>query len=264
MIIKILINIIALIFSILMINKLYREYKKSETIDEKVIFIIIVMVFLIPTIIYYADRFNIMSNLGLFKNSESGRWFSFIETYISALISAVIGAVALILMTKKQLNLEREKNQFDKRIENAPILKYEINNKIVVTEFECIIDNNIEGNLYGLTLELENIGLNHAKNIELEINDGISDKNQKYRFDAQSFLKKNETKYVMIYFKYKYDSKRTKNNNKEIQITVHYQDLLNNNYVQNIRVFVEVHSNRNELYIVSKTIENELLYNEEE
>lgn len=266
MIIKILINIIALIFSILMINKLYREYKKSETINEKVIFIIIVMIFLIPAIIYYADKYNVMSNLGLFENSDSERWFNFVETYISSLISAIIGAVALVLMTIKQLDLERDKNLFDKRIENAPIFKYEIDNRVVWPSHEFRIYNKVNGKPYGLTLTIENIGLNHAKNIEFEIYDGINKKGQKCSFDTQSFLKKDEKKYIRLCFNYKYDTKSQKNNNKEIRIIVRYQDLLNNKYIQNIIVNAEITNNTKiecsgyELYIVSKSIDTEIYY----
>lgn len=187
MLIKIL--IVAFI-SILMVNKIYKEYKKSETLDEKIVFIIIIIIFSIPAIIYYTDRSNIISNLGLFKNSNSERWFSFIETYISSLISAVIGAIALIRMTTNQMDIERKKNLSDKCIENAPIFKYEIDNKVVWTPFECIVFNNETGKPYGLTLAIENIGLNHAKNIEFEIYDGINTTSQKYKPNTQSFLKK--------------------------------------------------------------------------
>lgn len=257
-------TILLILISTLMIYKLYKEYQKSDTLDEKVVFWLVTLIFVVPMIIYYADRYDIGSNFDWFKNSSPNRWFSFLETYVSSLVSAVIAAVVLIVMTIHQLNLDREKHLSDKRIQNAPIFKYEINNLLIPIDFEYQILNGIDGNPYSLFLNIENLGLNHARNIEFEVNDGIIKKNQKFKFDTQSFLRKDENKFVKFIFDYVYDNKKQKNNMKKITIIVSYQDLLNNDYHQEINVYVEV-TNRfgsqhggYELYISSIEIANEV------
>ncbi len=50
-----------IIISIYMIYKLYKDYKNSETLDEKIIFWLIIFIFLFPLILYYLDRYNIPS-----------------------------------------------------------------------------------------------------------------------------------------------------------------------------------------------------------
>lgn len=256
--------VVLVIFTVFMIYKLYKDYQNSKTINDKIIFWIAFFVIAIPIIIYYLDRCNIASKYGWFNESNSDRWFSFVETYLSSLVSAIIGAVALIVMTIHQLNLEREKNSEDKRIQNAPIFRYEIDNLHIPTELEYQVINNIEGNPYSLFLNVENLGLNHAKNINFNVYDDIIKEPQLFKFDTQSFLKKDDSKLVRFIFNYKYDSKNQKNNKKNIKIKVIYQDLLNNNYYQEINIYVEVTNKSGsqyggyQLYIVSTEIENEV------
>lgn len=262
--INICVTIFLIIITAIMIFKLYKDYQNSKTIDEKVVFWLILFIIAIPTLAYYLDRYDVISRFGWFENSNSDRWFSFFGTYFSSLISAVIAAVVLIVMTIHQLNLDREKNLFDKRIQNAPIFKYEISNLQVPADLECSIFNKIEGNSYSLFFNIENLGLNHARNIEFEIYDDIIEKAQKFKFDTQSFLRKDDNKSVRFIFTYEYDNEIQKNNVKKIKIIVSYQDLLNNNYEQEINVCVEVTNKFGsqhggyELYIVSTKIDNEI------
>lgn len=262
--INICVTIFLIIITAIMVYKIYKEYKRNETIDIKVIFWLFLFIIFIPILVYYIDKCDVLSNYGWFENSSSDRWFSFFETYFSSLISAAIAAVVLIVMTIHQLNLDREKNLFDKRIQNAPIFKYEISNLKVPVDLECMIFNKIEGNLYSLFLNIENLGLNHARDIEFEIYDDIIEKAQKFKFDTQSFLRKDYNKSVRFIFNYDYDNEIQKNNVKKIKIIVSYQDLLNNSYEQEINVCVEVTNKFGsqhggyELYIVSTKIDNEI------
>jgi len=259
----IIVTILLILITALMIYKMYKEYQKSETLDEKVVFWLVTLIFVIPMIIYYVDRYDVISKFGWFENSSSDRWFSFFETYFSSLVSAIIGAVVLIVMTIHQLKLDRDKNLSDKRIQNAPIFRYEINNISVPTTYEYSVYNKIDGNPYSLFLNIENVGLNHARNIEFEVFDDVNKEGQKFKFDTQSFLKKDDCKLVRFIFNYKYDIKTQKNNNKKIKIIVTYEDLLNNEYSQNIDVAVEVTNKSGgqyggyKLYIVSVKINNE-------
>lgn len=266
---NVIVTILLIFFTVLMIYKMYKDYQESDTIDEKVVFWLILFIIAVPIFVYYVDRYDVISKFGWFKNSSSERWFSFFETYFSSLVSAVIAAVVLIVMTIHQLNLDREKYLSDKRIQNAPIFRYEINNLYVQTNLEYIVLNKIDGNSYGLSFKIENLGLNHARNIEFEVYDDISKKGQKFKFDTQSFLRRDDSKLVRFIFNYKYDSEKQKNNNKRIRIVVSYQDLLNNNYKQNINIFAEVTNKYGsqyggyELYIISTEIDNEIYIKEE-
>lgn len=267
--VNIIVTILLILISALMIYKIYKEYKKSEILDEKVVFWLVTLVFFVPIVVYYVDRYDIISKFGWFENSSPDRWFNFFETYFSSLVSAIIAAVVLIIMTIHQLNLDREKYLSDKRIQNAPIFRYEINNIYIPTDLECLVFNKIDGNSYSLFLNIENLGLNHARNIEFEVFDDIIKKGKNFKFDTQSFLKKDDSKLVRFNFNYRYDSENQTNNNKNIRIIVTYQDLLNNSYKQNISIYVKVTNKFGtqcdgyELYIVSTEIDNEV-YNKKE
>ena len=267
--INILVTILMIFFISLIVYKLYKEYQKSETINEKVIFWLVLFIAAVPTLVYYIDRYDVISRFGWFENSNSDRWFSFFETYFSSLVSAIIGAVVLIMMTIHQLSLERDKNTEDKRIQNAPILRYEINNLHIPTKIEYQVINTVEGNQYSLFFNVENLGLNHARNIEFEVYDDTTSIGKKFRFNTQSFLRKDDSKLVRFIFNYKYDLENQQNNIKKIKIIVSYQDLLNNNYDQEINICVEVTNKFGsqyggyKLYIVSIEIDNEVYRNEE-
>lgn len=75
--VNIIVTIILIFIVALMMYKMYKEYQKSETLDERVVFWLTTLIFVIPTIIYYADRYDVISNFGWFENSSSDRWFSF-------------------------------------------------------------------------------------------------------------------------------------------------------------------------------------------
>lgn len=267
--VNIIVTIVLIFFNAIIIYKIYKEYQKSETIDEKVIFWLVLFIIAVPIFVYYLDRGDIISEIGWFENSNSDRWFNFFETHFSSLVSALIAAVVLIIMTIHQLNLDREKNNLDKRIQNAPIFRYEINNLHISTNLEYQVINKIEGNPYSLFLNIENLGLNHARNIEFEVYDDIIKTGQKFKFDIQSFLRKDDHKLVRFIFNYKYDSENQKNNNKKIKIIVSYQDLLNNNYKQEINIYVEVTNKFGSQYggyqlsIISTEINNEVYKKEE-
>lgn len=81
---------------------IYKEYKKCYSLLEKILYVCAYFIVLAPIIIYYCDRFNIPSMLTLNKNLDTQSWLSFCGNYISSIVSAIIGALALVLMTKYQ------------------------------------------------------------------------------------------------------------------------------------------------------------------
>ena len=82
-------------------------------------------------VIYYLDRYNIPSKFNLTMNINTQNWLSLIGNYITGIISAIIGALVAVWTTIYQIRKNNEQNEKrDKenlRIQNMPILKYDIN-----------------------------------------------------------------------------------------------------------------------------------------
>jgi len=83
---------------------------------------------LVPIVIYYLDRYNVPTYMGWATDVNSQNWLAFLANYSAGIMSAVIGAIVLVLVTIWQINrnkqdsIERDKQNL--RIQNMPILKY--------------------------------------------------------------------------------------------------------------------------------------------
>ena len=143
---KIIVNILVSIYTIYMTYKLYREYKEIKKLNGKVVFWLIFAVIVIPVVLYYLDRYDIASKFKLVSSNNSDRWFTFLSSYLSTIVSAIIGAIALVIMTLYQLEDQREKNLEDRRINNLPFLQYNF-----TTE-----DSTINGKTYELKTSIKN------------------------------------------------------------------------------------------------------------
>ena len=86
----ILLAIITIIFII--------RYKKINSEIEKIALILLIVVFSIPAIIYYLDKYNIPEFLKLNENIDSQSWLSFISEYYSGIIAEMISAIVLIIV----------------------------------------------------------------------------------------------------------------------------------------------------------------------
>ena len=158
--------LISLIFIGIMLYLSYRAIKKAESLAEKITELIMAMVMFILLIIYYSDRYDIPSKLNLTMNIDAQNWLSFIGNYVSAVISAIIGALVAVWSAIYQIKKNNEENnRRDKenlKIQNMPILKYDINTEIKGTGdlSELIVTNkeNEFGNVYNLNIILKNLG----------------------------------------------------------------------------------------------------------
>lgn len=240
------------------------KIKKSSDYIDKAIYSIIMLIYYGFCFPLMLDWFNIPSVLNWTINVSSSRWFEFSVNYITTIIGAIIGGIITICITIRQLKFQTDSSNDSKRIENAPIFKYLIQNNKIQTDYEYSLLNN-NGNIYKLFMNLENVGLNHARNVSFLVQDITSSKEKIFKFDkAQSILKKDDNHWVEFVFNYKYDSKVQKNNNKHIRITIYYEDLLCHKYSQEINIYVEVTDKSSseyggyQLYIVSTEIENEV------
>ena len=154
----------------------YRAIKKSNSLAEKISEIVLAMVMAVILVIYYLDRYDIPTALNLGMNIDTQNWLSFIGNYITGVISAVIGALVAVWTTIYQIKKNNEENnRRDKenlRIQNMPILKYDINTERKGTGdlSELIVTNkeNELGNAYNLNIILKNIGMNSIKNIIID------------------------------------------------------------------------------------------------
>ena len=154
-IIGIIIEIAIVVFSM---SRLYKQYKDSKTIDEKVVFFLFLFIFASPLIIYYLDRYDVFSKLKWIENIDSDRWFNFLATYVSSILGALIGAVVLIIMTKHQMDRQDEKDKEIVRINNMPLLTYKLNRNTGKINLENLIVTNCKkGKNVDLELNIKNV-----------------------------------------------------------------------------------------------------------
>lgn len=104
MILEILIVIIVLIMLCW-----YWKFKaeKSKEIVEKVIDIVLIVICIIFLIIYYVDRFNLPTLLGMDKNVDTQNWLTIITTSIASIISSAIGGLIAFGIAQKEIEENR-------------------------------------------------------------------------------------------------------------------------------------------------------------
>lgn len=232
MLFKIISYLIVLIVTILFVRKLY---KISETIYEKTLCIMLIIIIYTPIVIYYCDRYNVPSILHYTQNVNVNIWFNFLTNYIGTIIGTMISSLVVVLLAIKQIQIQTNETRENKRIENMPIFKYKLSNEIKSNLPNILIVSENDGKIYYLCLTIENIGLNHSKNVryELYLNDNKIDYIDDKINGFQSFIKKDEKVELNFLFIFKY-YKNTDKNNKRIKIVILYEDMLGNNYRQRI------------------------------
>lgn len=258
-------NVVAIIILVILVVWCVKKYNRSNSLIEKIIYVLIPFIYIVPGIIYMLDRCNVPTLLNWDKNLSIERWFDFLSTYSSSIVGAIIGGVIVVFVTIKQIEVQNKNNKSDKKIQNAPIFKYNITNEGIQTENKFYLFNG-HGNNYSLLISLENVGLNHARHIAFKISG--DDINQEKEFSlnkTQGILKKDDLVTFELIINYKYNES---NENKKINIKVIYEDLLENKYMQDICIYGETTniSGSNirgyKFYIVECKIENEICYEE--
>lgn len=213
------------------------NYKKCKTNIEKVIFMLYMIICATPIIIYYLDVLNIPSQLNLTKNIDSKNWLNFLFTYISTIVSSIIGVTASIFIAFNQIKKNNEENERrDKenlRIQNMPLLKYNINTETEDKEsLGKFITTTIEsGQVYEIKFSFKNIGLNSVKNIIIDYESNVT--NSTYRLlgkDSIVAVEKGEE------IKYNYLLALEVNSITKIKLIVYYEDILSNWYKQILNI----------------------------
>jgi hypothetical protein len=93
---EMLISTIIIGLTIFLIYRMVKEYKKSQIIDEKVLFWIFTIIVFFPMAVYYLDYYNIPSKFGWGKNLDLKIWLNNIFIYGVTILAAGIGAFVTI------------------------------------------------------------------------------------------------------------------------------------------------------------------------
>ncbi len=226
-----------IIITIILILFFRFNYKRCKTSVEKMILILYVITCGAPIIIYYLDLWDIPSQLNLTNNINTQDWLAFLSNYISSIASTILGITASIYLAFFQIRKNNEDNEKrDKenlRIQNMPLLKYNIN-----TGIECedclgqLIMTTIEnGQAYELNFSFKNIGLNSIKNIIIDYEADVTDstcrllgKNNVITIEKDEEIERN------------YFLSLKPNSTTKMKLTVYYEDVLNNWYKQILNI----------------------------
>ena len=270
-------NIILFLFTItlllVIIVLIYKLLKKSSNFIEKIVYIVLAIIYISILIIYYLDRFNIPTQLGLHNNTNTQLWLEIICNYITVMLSAGISIAVSIGITRYQIKKNNEDNdKRDKenlRIQNMPMLKYEIKTtgmeeKIKIDMEHLIISNCNEKNTstYELLILIKNIGLNNVKRIIIDLESTIlNNKNKIIDYNNIIPIEKNETKSIYRFFSLERDKEYP------MKLIIYYQDVLQNWYCQTIDIRYETtkyNKNSSAIGQIKYKVNEEILINEEE
>lgn len=205
---------------------------------ERVVFIFLSVIIAFPIIVFVMDYFNVSENLGLTNNLNIEEWTNFLSSYTSSVISSFIDAVILVSVTYMQIrannrdSIDRDKENL--RIQNMPILSYDIDSKKPKEEVQCkFIKTTIEdGNIYYLNIIVKNVGLSAVKDIKMDLKiDSLSETQRIIGKDTICILDKDNEFVINTYFSLK-NSQVSYN----IEIVAYYEDLLSNWYEQKTNV----------------------------
>lgn len=257
---KIISWIIVIAIVVFSISKLYKQYKDFNTIDEKTVFFLLLLIFGVPVIIYYLDRYDIFSKLKWVENTDSDRWFNFIATYVSTIFGALIGAVALISMTKHQMNRQDEKDKEIVRINNISLLTYKLSrNTGEISAENLLVTKCKKGKSIDFELTMKNVGMNAIKKSFIVFSSGDFSNPYYNWLENNGCIDKNECVSIYHYLK-------LSNGKHTINVIVYYCDLINNWYSQNITLNFEVTTmfdSDGNIYIPKMIIEDAILLEEE-
>lgn len=222
-----------IIYVLLIIIILLYFFIKLRTIKSVIeyilIWLLIIMLFS-PLVIYYADLYDIPTKIGLMKNIDTNRWFDFSSTYVSTIIGTLVSSLIVIITVIKQIEVQNDSSKEDKRIANSPLMKFYIKNDYEKEAKQEFIFNS-EGKVYNIFLGIENIGLNHAKKIEIELYCKDDEWERSFKIEnEQSILKKDE----IYWFDFVINNNKKSKKDKDLNISISYYDMLNNKYEQKI------------------------------
>lgn len=117
---------ISIVFFGLMIFSIYRmikEYRASQTIDEKVLFWIVMIIIFFPMAVFYLDYYNIPSRLGWSNNLDSKIWLNNIFIYGVTILATAIGAFVTIRSVMLSIEEQGRVRTSENKKKALPLLK---------------------------------------------------------------------------------------------------------------------------------------------
>lgn len=248
------------------------NYKKCETGGEKIIFIFYVIIVIIPVIIYYSDIWNIPTKLKLTKNINSQNWLGFLFTYTSTIVSSIIGVTASIYIAYIQIRKNNEDNEKrDKenlRVQNMPMLKYEIkttdidDKKVDINHLIISNCNDQKSLTYDLFISIKNIGLNNVKRIIVDFESSIIKETDRI-MGENTIIPIEKNKMMNVYRYIALESGKEY----QMKLKVYYEDVLQNWYCQIINILYNATKLNNGSYplgIVNYKVDEEVLIDSKE
>lgn len=213
-------------------------YKQLNTINKKLLYILLLVTYFSPVILYTIDRYD-LSHFFI-SDVDLTRWFDFTTTYVTAIIAAVINGVILLLITFKQMDLQKDYNNENTRLQNAPILEYLVStdNKAKSKDHDEFVILN-KGNSFRIYVDFENIGLGHARNIDFEfVIDKVKLRGTNKKNNRQKVIKRDTNYLFSLDFSLICDE--SGDNIHELKIISYYEDLLFNKYTQEVVLSLHV------------------------
>lgn len=234
-------RMLIILFLFIVFSVFFIKYVKRCEYIERLIAIAFVFSMLVPLIIYYSDCFNLPSKFGFLDNIDSDRWFNLASDYIITIIGTILSSSFVILTTMHQFQKQTEENNNNNRIASMPLFRYEIMNKYEsnkVNSVDITNESSDEIKLYYLNININNVGLNHARNIKYIIYLDDKEKIQNNLINPQSILKNNDDWNLNIVLNLPFYRKNGTNEH-EVKIIFYYEDLLSNKYSQELTLNVE-------------------------
>lgn len=216
----------------------YKGINKSESTMERMYDLTVLIVINVFMFIYYADRFNLPTALNMNINVDTQNWLIIITTCASSIISASIGGLIAFGIARNEIEKNEEQNKENNRIQNMPLLKYEIEPNC---KCDSKLDNLIMSNVdtedtcsYSLKLNIKNIGQNSVKQMIVDFNSSFILKRIRILGNnTQNPLEKEGSIELYKYFGLKKGTCYT------IELIIYYEDVLQNWYQQIISINCE-------------------------
>lgn len=224
------IEVIMALISIIILNVfMHKSIEHVEGDLEKFLSYIYWFISDIFIIIFYMDRFNLPSLLNLNINVNTQNWLIIITTCISSVISAAIGGIIALKVSKDQIRENNKQNYDNNRIQNMPLIKFDCIESDNFISKEIVLKSKFEdGIIKTINLNIKNIGLNAVRKSYLRIESDILDKIYDFELLNQGIIEKDKEQTMQFIITLQTNRLYIFN------IIFYYQDLLFNKYEQKV------------------------------
>lgn len=248
------VSIILSVISIVLVIKMIIEYRQSKTINEKIIFWIVLIAIFFPIIMYYLDYFDIPSKFGWTNNLKSSEWLNVIFTYVIGLISAIIGAFMTIHSVQLTINTQEKSRINDNQKQALPLLKVEpekeYDYRYKYIQFDCLFTEESKlrtrkdiVDTASVTIKLKNVGMRELYDLYIgNIESSVFKEEKDYYHKICPIIYKDDCLNINLMFyemgNYDNDLSETKNNSmiNFMSFNCYFKDCYNNWYYQTLRI----------------------------